>query len=175
VIVEAEPRAGPVQLKICTLGAFAVGKTSLVARYVHAVFSERYHTTLGVKIDRKTLALDGTPCTLLLWDIAGEDDFQRVRPTYLRGSAGLLYVVDGTRAETVEVARQLRKLADDTIGQVPAALALNKADLGDLWELDPGIATELTGDGWYVFQTSAKTGDGVEAAFAWLARAARRG
>jgi small GTP-binding protein len=171
--VEPGAHGAPVQLKICTLGAFAVGKTSLVARFVHAVFSERYHTTLGVKIDRKAMDLDGTPCALLLWDIAGEDDFQRVRPTYLRGSAGLLYVVDGTRTETVDVARQLRRLADDTIGPVPAVLALNKADLRDAWELDPGVADAFAGDGWYVFHTSAKTGDGVEAAFAWLARAAR--
>lgn len=163
------------QLKVCTLGAFAVGKTSLVARYVHARFSERYHTTLGVRIDRKTVDLDGAPCNLLLWDIAGEDDFQRVRPTYLRGSAGLIYVVDGTRAETLDVARQLRHLAHETIGPLPGVLALNKADLHDAWELDPGDVARLGDEGWRVLSTSAKTGAGVEDAFAWLARAARRG
>ncbi|MFN6951418.1 MAG: Rab family GTPase, partial [Albidovulum sp.] len=85
-----------IQKKICLLGAFAVGKTSLVARFVRSTFSDKYLTTVGVKIDRKDLDLPGTPVTLMLWDLAGEDEFNTVQMSYLRGSAGLLIVADGT-------------------------------------------------------------------------------
>ena len=71
------------------LGAFAAGKTSLVQRYVHSLFSEKYLTTVGVKIDQKPVSVKGTPLDLILWDIYGEDEFQAVRPSYLRGRLGL--------------------------------------------------------------------------------------
>ena len=62
------------QKKVCVLGAFGVGKTSLVRRYVQSIFSDAYLTTVGVKIDKKNLNVGETPVTLILWDIAGEDD-----------------------------------------------------------------------------------------------------
>ena len=58
-----------IKKKICMLGAFAAGKTSLVRRYVHSLFSEKYHTTVGVKIEKKPVNINGTPVDLLLWDI----------------------------------------------------------------------------------------------------------
>src|ERR1051325_7234218 len=73
-----------IQKKICMLGAYAVGKTSLVARFVRSIFSEKYHTTIGVKIDKKTLRVDDQELSLILWDLAGEDDFYQVRMSYLR-------------------------------------------------------------------------------------------
>ena len=83
------------QKKICMLGGFSVGKTSLVKRYVESVFSETYLTTVGVKIDKKTVNLDDRAVTLILWDVAGEDDISTVRMTYLRGCAGYVLVADG--------------------------------------------------------------------------------
>ena len=77
-----------VQKKICMLGGFSVGKTSLVKRYVQSVFSEAYLTTVGVKIDKKTVDLPGKTVNLILWDLAGEDDIASLRMSYLRGSAG---------------------------------------------------------------------------------------
>ena len=158
------------QKKICMLGAFAVGKTSLVARFVRSMFSEKYHTTVGVKIDKKVLQLDGEDVTLVLWDIAGEDEFQKVRSTYLRGSAGFFFVADGTRPTTLEVVQRLRGIALGAVGDVPYMLALNKRDLEAEWELDRSIIGELEADGWTVFETSAKSGDNVEEAFTWLAQ-----
>ena len=64
--------------KICMLGTFAVGKTSLVAQFVHDIFSEKYLTTIGVKITKKSLELGGQPIELLLWDLNGEDRFQKL-------------------------------------------------------------------------------------------------
>ena len=100
-----------IQRKVCMIGAFAVGKTSLVRRYVHSLFSEQYMTTVGVKIDRKLVDQAGQPCALLLWDLYGEDEFQRVQLSYLRGSSGLLIVADGTRQRTLDKALELRDKA----------------------------------------------------------------
>ena len=66
-----------IQKKICMLGAFAVGKTSLVKQYVSGIFSEKYHTTVGVKIDKKMVEVDGQSMTLILWDLHGEDEFSK--------------------------------------------------------------------------------------------------
>jgi small GTP-binding protein len=164
-----------IRKKICMLGAFAAGKTSLVQRFVAGLFSEKYHTTIGVKIDRREVAVDGGTVTLLLWDLAGEDEFQRVRMSYLRGSAGLLFVVDGTRRGTLDQAKLLRREAHDIVGDVPVVVALNKSDLATEWELDAGVGDHLRAEGWTVFVTSAKSGVGVEEAFRWLAHAVNGG
>ena len=77
-----------IQKKVCMLGAFAVGKTSLVKRFVDSMFSEKYQTTVGVKIDRKRIQLDEQEVNLVLWDIHGEDELQKVRLSYVRGTSG---------------------------------------------------------------------------------------
>ena len=156
--------------KVCMLGGFAVGKTSLVGRFVRSIFSEKYLTTVGVKIDKKTVEVPGNSVDLVLWDIYGEDDYQRIRISYLRGASGLLLVADGTRRDTLEVARGLRLTARDQLGPVPAVLVINKADLAGSWEIGPDEVDALRSQGWTVLETSAKTGDGVEAAFTALAR-----
>src|SRR5271157_5464563 len=90
--------------KICMLGSFAVGKTSLVRRFVESIYSDTYQTTVGVKIDKKVIVQDGKEITLVLWDLYGEDDFQKMRWSYLRGAAAYLLVADGTRRATLEKA-----------------------------------------------------------------------
>ena len=92
--------------KICVLGDFAVGKTSTVARVVHNVFSDKYLTTVGVKIDTYVYEPEGAgakPMKLVIWDIAGTDRFNAVEYSYLRGASGYLLVVDGTRPDTAKV------------------------------------------------------------------------
>jgi small GTP-binding protein len=159
------------QKKICMLGAFAVGKTSLVARYVRSVFSDRYLTTVGVKVDKKIVTLeDGGETTLMLWDLYGHDDFQTVRTSYLRGAAGYLLVADGTRQQTLEVARALQQTAHEVVGNVPFVLVLNKADLESEWQVDERALLRIAEQGWPIMRTSAKTGAGVEDAFSRLAR-----
>ena len=158
-----------IQKKICMLGAFAVGKTSLVGQFVSSIFSEDYLTTVGVKIDKKTVTVADEEVTLMLWDIAGEDDLQSVRMSYLRGAAGFLLVIDGTRAETLEIARGLVDRARGAIGDVPFVAVVNKSDLVEEWELGEAAIELLEDDGLTVVTTSAKTGEGVEDAFRRIA------
>ena len=163
-----------IQKKICMLGGFAVGKTSLVARYVSSIFSDKYLSTVGVKIDKKQLSVDGKDVTLMLWDIYGQDDFQTVQPSQLRGMSGYLLVVDGTRRATLETARQLQQKATEAVGPVPFILLLNKLDLATQWDIDEPAFFKLVEEGWRVVKTSAKSGEGVEQAFELLARAMLR-
>ncbi|MDZ8189194.1 MAG: Rab family GTPase [Nostoc sp. ChiSLP02] len=158
-----------VQKKICMIGAFATGKTSLVSRFVHSIFSEKYHTTVGVKIDKKTIDIQEKQLNLILWDLYGEDDFQTLRMSYLRGSAGYLLVVDGTRHNTLDKAFDLQTRVEEAIGKVPFILVMNKSDLTDEWEIESTEIDEVLQKGWTVIKTSAKDGTGVEEVFQTLA------
>jgi hypothetical protein len=158
-----------IQKKICLLGAFAVGKTSLVARFVKSIYSDQYITTVGVKVDKKTVKVDDREINLIVWDLAGEDEFQKVQMSYLSGASGYLLVADGTRLNTLETARMLRERVNENAGKLPFILIINKADLELEWEIDDQALAECEAQGWTVIKASAKTGEGVEEAFTALA------
>jgi small GTP-binding protein len=151
------------------LGGFSVGKTSLVKRYVESVFSEAYLTTVGVKIDKKTVTLGDKTVHLILWDLAGEDDMASLRLSYMRGSAGYVLVADGTRPATLEMALSLRKRVETEHGPLPFALLINKNDLREQWAVTDDDLEKLRSDGWWVRSSSARTGEGVDDAFTDLA------
>ncbi len=154
-----------IQKKICLVGAFATGKTSLVSRFVKSIYSDIYHSTVGVKIDKKVVKLKQQEVSLILWDIHGEDEFQRVQMSYLRGASGYFLVVDGTRRYTLDKAFSLQDRVENSIGQVPFILLLNKLDLTDDWEIDDATLNSILQKKWIVIKSSAKTGLGVEEAF----------
>lgn len=158
-----------IQKKICLLGAFAVGKTSLVSRFVKSIYSDQYLTTVGVKVDKKTVMLGDQEICLIVWDLAGEDEFQKVRMDYLRGASGYLLVADGTRLATLETSRMLRHRVAESVGDIPFVFLLNKTDLSAEWEIDDQAISDCRAAGWQVVKTSAKTGEGVEEAFKLLA------
>jgi small GTP-binding protein len=159
------------QKKICLLGRFAVGKTSLVERYVKSVFSERYLTTVGVRIHKKTVDIGGQSLDLIIWDLAGEDEFVVLRTEYLRGASGYILVADGTRPQTLDQAADLQRRAEGALGSVPFVLTVNKIDRAADWAIGDDVLNECAARKWPVFRTSAKTGQGVEDAFNSLARA----
>ena len=146
-----------------------VALTSLVKRYVQSVFSETYLTTVGVKIDKKTVDLSDRIVNLILWDLAGEDDINSLRITNVRGAAGYVLVADGTRPSTLDVALSLRQRVEADFGPLPFVLLLNKSDLKEQWAISDIAVAELQQKGWWVQPSSARTGEGVEAAFKDLA------
>jgi small GTP-binding protein len=161
-----------IQKKVCMVGVFGTGKTCLVQRYVHSIFSTKYLSTVGVKIDRKEIQIGDQAVSLMLWDLEGRDGTRDINPSYLRGAHGLIYVADGTRRETLEQMFEIRLIAQRVLGEVPSVLALNKADLTDQWQLRP-VDEEAAGliPGLHRLRTSAKTGEGVDVTFQWLAEA----
>lgn len=158
-----------IQKKVCIVGAFGVGKTSLVARYVRGIFDERYMSTLGVKIDRKPMVIDGQDVQLVVWDVQGEEETRALQLSYVRGASGILYVADGTRRETIDTARSLRMRVQAEFGDVPHVGVVNKGDLGSDWELSREAAEAMFPEH-RARITSAKSGEGVEACFETLAR-----
>ena len=148
------------------LGSFGVGKTSLVSQYVHSIFSEEYLSTVGVKIDRKTLRVDNeTELGLVIWDIAGDDRFERLHNSYLLGLSGFFLVIDGCRPETLKVARSILVTMSKMLTGVPFVCLINKQDLEADWRVTDDDIAGLQAQGWTVMKTSAKYGDTVEAAF----------
>src|SRR5271169_679726 len=128
--------------KICMVGEFGVGKTSLVRRFVDSMFDERYLSTVGVKIDRKDVTIGSETVTLMLWDLAGEDDLAQLRVSHLRGASGYILVADGCRATSLAKAVELQKRIAGQLGPLPFVLVLNKADLRDRWEVKQSAVSE---------------------------------
>lgn len=160
-----------IQKKICMVGVFGTGKTCLVQQYVHSIFSVKYLSTVGVKIDRKEVKVGDQDVKLMLWDLEGRDGTRDVSTSYIKGAHGLIYVADGTRRETVEQLSEIRDIVTAALGDIPSVVAINKMDLTDDWQLSPSDEAAAGGPGLHRIRTSAKTGEGVEATFRWLAEA----
>ena len=156
--------------KVCMVGDFGVGKTSSVERFVSNVFSDKYLTTIGVKVDTKIVKVDESEIKLVIWDIAGRNRFGNIEFTYLRGSASYLLVVDGTRKSTLTTALELRDSIEDRYGKIPYVMLINKADLQDEWEISDDEINDLKEKDIKVFVTSAKTGENIEQAFIELSK-----
>lgn len=156
--------------KVCMLGSSAVGKTSLVQRYVRGIFSERYLTTMGAKIDKKSVLVDEKMVDMVLWDLNGEDRYQEIHLDYVRGAAGYLLVIDRTRKNTLEAAHTLQQKVRNTVGDIPFVTLFNKSDLEEPWEDFEHDVRAIEEKGWSVVHTSAKLGTGVDEAFLFLAR-----
>ena len=146
------------------VGNFAVGKTSLTQKFVNNVFSDKYLTTIGVKID--SIVIDQTK--LIIWDIAGRDSLTPINTNYLVGATGIVLVADGTRAGTMAALQSLWHTTENRIGRVPVVVALNKRDHPQ-WEVSEDQLKLIENNGWTAFETSAKDGSNVQALFAHLA------
>lgn len=158
-----------IQKKVCLLGDFGVGKTSLVSRFVKNEFSEKYLTTVGVKMDTKSIIIsDELEIKLILWDIAGDSVLNSKIASYIRGSAGFIFVIDGTRINTLNSFQQIKGDVDKLLGQKPFVLLINKYDLIAQWDIPESFIHDIKKQGWQAFFTSAKTGENIEQALVSL-------
>ncbi len=153
--------------KIILLGHFGVGKSSLVQRFVHSVFSAEYQSTIGVKVDKKLVVTPTHEMKMVLWDIEGAPDQTSLPRSYFAGAHGILYVCDVTRSSTY---RDLSKTLPELVQKSPRASIVvigNKMDLVGEEQLEEMRALENPG---FDFLSSAGTGENVETAFQTLAR-----
>ncbi|MFB2836240.1 Rab family GTPase [Floridanema evergladense] len=163
--------------KICLVGDFGVGKTSLIRQFVERAFSDRYLSTVGVKISRKTMELTKSSeqkveIQLMIWDLEGHTKFKAIAPSYLQGSSGAIIVADVTRQETVERLTEHLQLFLSINPKGFAIVAFNKSDLFDDETIEQLLTTYNFKEQAQVlstYATSAKTGKDVDLIFEKLA------
>lgn len=155
--------------KICLVGDFGVGKTSLVRRYLSNTFSDRYLSTVGVKVETRLVNVAGAEHKLVIWDISGDNGLSSTSKAYLRGADGLVLVADLTRVSTFATLQKLKREATEVIGAKPFVVFLNKVDLESQRAVDPASVDMLRSEGWQCYVSSARTGEGVIAGFDRLA------
>lgn len=153
------------------LGDFAVGKTSLVRQFVEGKFDERYLSSIGVKVSRRVVDLpQSPPMHLLIWDLAGGEDFNGPQSNYLHGAAGTLLVCDVTRESTLSALQNYGAHLRSLNPHSTLIIAGNKADLASQIQVtDEKLFNFSLSFSATWFSTSAKTGEGVETAFVNLA------
>ena len=160
--------------KICMVGDFSVGKTSLIRRFVERQFSDKYLSTVGVKISRKTVEFKAIEQQLefkvqmLIWDLEGNTKFKAVTPMYLQGASSAIIVADVSRQVTVEHISDHVQLFLKVNPKGFVVVALNKSDLMEKEQLLQ-IVDDLVFPGeeriLAAYPTSAKTGKNVDAIF----------
>ncbi|MFB2921472.1 MULTISPECIES: Rab family GTPase [Aerosakkonema] len=163
--------------KICLVGDFGVGKTSLIRRFVERQFSDQYLSTVGVKISRKTVELEGVKeqeklnLQMMIWDLEGHTKFKAIAPSYLQGASGAIIVADVTRQETLERMIEHMNLFFSINPKGFIIAALNKSDMFEEEKIEKLLDN-------YQFEeprvlathsTSAKTGKDVDLIFHKLA------
>lgn len=152
--------------KVILTGSFGVGKTSLFRRFINNTFSEKYITTIGVKVDKKTVEIDGEEVSILLWDIAGEVKQDKVPKSYFLGASAIIYVFDLTRPSTYKNMNADMDILNEILPDSILKIVANKADLVN------ASAIETIANGLKLpidVVTSAKTGENVEGLFLGLA------
>jgi small GTP-binding protein len=157
-----------VSRKVILTGSFGVGKTSLFNRFIYNQFDDKYLTTIGVKVNKKSMEIDGEEVSILLWDIAGEITQDKVPVSYFLGATGLMYVFDLTRPSTYKNLESdiayLKKLVPDAVIKVVA----NKKDLASPEQIEE-VKKQISPLFWNTI-TSAKTGENVDELLLALAK-----
>jgi len=166
--------------KICLVGEYMVGKSSLIRRYVRNDFDDKYLMTLGAKVSKKEVdvLVDGTPvrANLAIWDFMGQEGFRELfQDAYFSGARGILAVCDLTRRTTLDALGPWVQSVRAVAGPIPMVLAANKADLTDKAELaDRDLDRFAAAYACTFVRTSAKTGANVEETFRILATTVSR-
>jgi len=156
--------------KITLFGAGGVGKTSLLLRYIKKTFNEDLKKTIGSNFLIKDVNIDNKKVRLLLWDIGGQAQFQKLRRIYFKGSNGALGVYDVTSSDSLmKIPGWVSSINKSVNKEIPMILVGNKIDLERKVSNEEGeeLATRLKCE---YLETSAKTGENVEKAFQFIAR-----
>ena len=160
------------KLKILLCGPAAVGKTSLIHRFIKSKFASDYKLTVGVDILTKEVEYQpGKIATLSIWDIGGQERFSFIRTTFYKGSSGALLVFDLSRAATWDSIQNWRAEVKQFAGPIPFVLIGNKVDLiaevGEVIDRDDCQEYAESEESIYI-ETSAKDGTNVDDAFVKL-------
>lgn len=163
--------------KICLLGDTAVGKTSLVRRFVFDEFSDDYISTVGAKVTKKdmNISIPKLECDFLLsltiWDILGQISYMTLQSMFFKGASGAMIMSDLTRKSTLEGTVKWVEALFNVTGPIPVVFLANKSDLTDQYQFDPGeLAPLCKRNGSKYYPTSAKTGQNVAKAFNHIAK-----
>lgn len=159
-------------VKICLLGEAAVGKTSLVYRFIENKFRDNYKSTLGVNLLKKDMMLDEYGgVSAQIWDLGGQESFKSLRKLYLEGANGAFVIFDTTKRKTFEKLDEWIQSFKESRGNRPLLLIGNKIDLNDKIKVKESEAKEYAEKNSMEFIfTSAKTGENVEKAFKELVK-----
>jgi len=153
--------------KVILTGSFGVGKTSLFRRFIKGSFSEKYITTIGVKVDKKVVEVRGEEVSILLWDIAGEVKQDKVPKSFFLGASAIIYVFDLTRPSTYKNIGVDLNILDEILPDTILKVVGNKEDLIEDKDKLAKIKAEVNATIDVV--TSAKSGHNVEQLFFDLA------
>lgn len=156
-----------IKKKIILTGNFGVGKTSLFHQFIYSQFSEKYLTTIGVKVDKKTVLINGREVVLMIWDIAGEITQDKIPRSYFLGASAIIYVFDVKRPSTYQYLESDLEFLSSKLPDVMVKVVGNKVDLlqeGEQPALENNIGIPVDAF------TSAKTGENVEQLFSSIAK-----
>jgi len=159
------------RFKITVIGDGAVGKTSLIQKFTNDNFKEEYIKTIGAQFSIFDKKIDGDKIKLLFWDIAGQDDFNFLRPSFFKNSVAAIIVYTLEENELGEESfKHIHNWGLDIkkhCGDIPVVIFGNKVDLINEKQLDTSAVEKIVKENNYLgyFITSAKTGHGVIDAF----------
>jgi len=159
-------------VKVCLLGEAAVGKTSLVYRFIENKFRDNYKSTLGVNLLKKDMVLDDYGgVSAQIWDLGGQESFRSLRKLYLEGANGAFVIFDTTKRKTFDKLDEWIQSFKESRGNRPLLLIGNKIDLDDKRKVEESEAKEYAEkNSMKLIFTSAKTGENVEVAFKELVK-----
>jgi len=159
------------KFKITVIGDGGVGKTSLIQKFTNDTFIEDYIKTIGAQFSVFDKEIEGDNVKLLFWDIAGQDDFNFLRPAFFNDSRAAIVVYSLEEnvlgVDSFEHIKNWVKDIYSYCGEIPVVILANKVDLIDEEKLDTSNIDELVKENDFLgyFMTSAKTGQGVIEAF----------
>ncbi|KAF4520300.1 hypothetical protein B566_EDAN004359 [Ephemera danica] len=159
-----------VAIKVVIVGNGAVGKSSMIQRYCKGIFTRDYKKTIGVDFLERQISLGGEEVRLMVWDTAGQEEFDAITRAYYRGAQACILAFSTTDRDSFEAVRAWKKKVEDECGEIPTVLVQNKIDLADHSMVDPEEAELLARSlGCRLFRVSVKEDVNVGPVFRHLA------